>query len=233
MKREQLVRFLESEDPSGNFTDERRPIFGIESTFGINEFLEITRPERPLLLFYGGGTPQFDGERSINQQEMLERVTQHLGSKDIQVIPVYDRETRIEESPNISLPFDTARKAYVKSITESLEELRESSSKIQLPWDIARQDFETDIALYIPGCFCCGAEKGIYEEFSKGKLGVIAPAGHYRSSEGGRYILPGKIQRDLRDLTGKFAVRDISRVKEEKRKYWAEPQDANFFRVAI
>ncbi len=104
-----------------------------------------------------------------------------------------------------------------------------------------------DIALYVPGCFCCGADPTILRDYHNGKLGFVAPSEHLLGygldkekfirkgwvGEGETRALPQIHPNHWNDTKGKLAVKDISQIKEEVRKYFAPAEEGNFYRILL
>ena len=111
----------------------------------------------------------------------------------------------------------------------------------QLQYQKVKGIFQPNVALYVPGCFCCGADSRVMKDYKDGKLGFVAPREHLLGigpngeqwgDLGECRALP-KTFPNWNDIGGKLAVRDVSQIKEDARKYFAPSKEGNFYRILL
>lgn len=119
------------------------------------------------------------------------------------------------------------------------DETRHKASQLQ--YQKVKGIFQPNVALYVPGCFCCGADSNVMRDYKDGKLGFVAPREHLLGiGPGGEKwgdlgecrALPTTFP-NWNDIGGKLAVRDVSQIKEEAREYFAPAKDGNFYRILL
>lgn len=190
--------------------------------FSIEEFVSFANPSKPIPLLFD----QLDVSGSAGMRK---------GKTWFDV--VLKTASAVKELGYSVFPLGIVRVGGIADSEGNIIEYRNKADETrhkasQLQYEKVRGIFQPNVALYVPGCFCCGADSNVMKDYKDGKLGFVAPREHLLGEEGECRALPPTFP-NWNEIGGKLAVRDISQIKEEVREYFAPVEDANFYRILV